>query len=126
MLLGPTALILSLRPSQKLPERRPAMAVLCLFFRTQLSKRFLNLRKKEKRIVTEAIRSARRIQDRSFRLAAKHFQRLSILRRGDHAYEPSCSLLRPNPPQLPQQSRIVGLVVAVDPCQMRRLCGVAR
>src|SRR4030088_266723 len=79
-------------PSQELPERGAAVAVLCFFFRAQFGEGFLNLWKVEKGIIPEAIRPTGVRQNRAFGLSTKYFQDLAVACGGNHAYESASAL----------------------------------
>src|SRR5579862_8909888 len=79
--------LLPVHPLQDLPERRAAMAVLCLLLRVQLGKRLPNRGKIKHRIVTKSIRPTQSIQNHALCASTKRSQSLSISRRGDDANE---------------------------------------
>ena len=61
-------------PFEELPKCRAAVTVLRFFLGSQLGESFLNIRKIKQRIVTEAIRPTRGVEDCSFGRAAKRCQ----------------------------------------------------
>src|ERR1700730_9176113 len=79
-------------PFKQLPKCRAPVAVLRFFFGAEFGESLANLRKVKQRIVAEAIASARRIENYSFRLPAKGSQRFSVASGSEHAYESSGTL----------------------------------
>src|SRR5580704_18103803 len=111
--------LLRVAPHQKLPKRRAPVAVSRLLFRTEFGKRRANLWKVKQRIVSEPARTARRVEDYSFRRATKAGQRLPIARGHQYANESSRAPLRRDLPQLSQNSGVVGLLARILIRQVR-------
>src|ERR1700686_2446556 len=65
-------------PFQKLAKRRAPVTVIRLFFGTKFGKRLSNLREIKQRIVPEAIRAARGIENHSLGCPAKGFKGLPV------------------------------------------------
>src|SRR6202161_3867364 len=108
-------------PFEEVPERRPAVAAFRLFFRGQLGKCFLDLRKVEQRIVAEAIRAPRSVEDDSFGRAPKCGQTLTVTRGSQHTDKSCCALIRGSALQFAQNARIVRVVVGICVRLMRLL-----
>ena len=102
-----------MNPFQQPAERRAAMTVLGFFLRCQFREGFFNLRKIKQRIVAEAVRTARRIENHTFRRAAKGRQCFSIARHRQHSNKSSSPLGGRNAPQLAKYTGVVGLVIGV-------------
>ena len=88
------------RPLQKLAEGRATMAVFGFFLGGQLGERFVDLGKKEQRIVAKSVRAARGVQDQAFGLAMERCQGVSVARHGNHADEAASTVLVRNIMQL--------------------------
>ena len=115
-------------PLEKLAESRAAMAVLRFLLGGQFCEGLFDLRKEEQRIVTKAVRAARRVQQNSLRLAVKCRESMPVAGDSDHANEAAGAVLIRNVVQLAQQAGIVGLVVGVAgfvvrTCARRRRSG---
>jgi len=94
------------------------MAVMRLLFRGKLGERLPDTRKKEQRIVAESALAARIFKNGPLRRSAKRLQRPAVLGRGEHAHKPPGALLRRNAAQLPEDARIIRLIVSIGLRQM--------
>jgi len=118
--------LLPLIPLQKFPEGGAAMAVLRFFFCRQLRKCFLNRGKIKERVVAEAIRAARSVEDHPFGSATEHRQGLAIPRRGYDTDETSSALLWWDTSKLSNQARVIRLIISIVLDQVGSVGGVAR
>ncbi len=116
-IIGWAALRCRLRPGaqprqviEQLPQRRAAVRHLHFRLRVQLGEGSPERRIQEERVVAEALRARRLVQDDAFRLAAECGQDAALTGERDHADEARAAVRRAG--QALEQQPVVGLVGA--------------
>src|SRR5450755_1910047 len=97
------------------------MAVLRFFFRTQFGERLADLREIKQWVVAESVVASGCGLNDAFGGAAESLSGVAVAGRSEHAYETRGALFGGNICQFAKNPGIVGVIVGVAFCHVRRL-----